>query len=50
MTVSLTNPIEYEGGDLEFDFRNTDEGSQSRICKEIRPKGEHYSFSFFCLA
>ena len=31
MTVSLTNPEEYEGGDLEFDFRNTDEGSQPRI-------------------
>ena len=26
MTVSLTDPDEYEGGDLEFDFRNTDEG------------------------
>ena len=39
MTVSLTDPKEYEGGDLEFDFRNTDEGSQPRICKEIRKKG-----------
>ena len=39
MTVSLTDPKEYEGGDLEFDFRNTDEGSQPRICEEIRKKG-----------
>ena len=36
VTVSLTDPDEYEGGDLEFDFRNTDEGSQPSICDEIR--------------
>jgi len=47
MTVSLTDPEEYEGGDLEFDFRNTDEGSQPRICKEIRKKGSVIVFPSF---
>ena len=47
MTISLTNPREYEGGDLEFDFRNTDEGSQPRICKEIREKGSIIVFPSF---
>ena len=47
MTVSLTNPEEYEGGDLEFDFRNTDEGSQPRICEEIRQKGSVIVFPSF---
>ena len=40
VTVSLSDETEYEGGDFEFDFRNTDSGSnQPRLCKEIRPKG-----------
>ena len=47
MTVSLTDPDEYEGGDLEFDFRNTDEGSQPRICEEIRKKGSVIIFPSF---
>ena len=47
MTVSLTDPVEYEGGDLEFDFRNTDEISQPRICKEIRKKGSVIIFPSF---
>ena len=47
MTVSLTDPEEYEGGDLEFDFRNTDKGSQPRICEEIRKKGSVIIFPSF---
>ena len=47
MTVSLSDPEEYEGGDLEFDFRNTDEGSQPRICEEIRKKGSVIIFPSF---
>lgn len=47
MTLSLTDPSEYEGGDLEFDFRNTDEGSQPRICEEIREKGSIVVFPSF---
>ena len=33
--------------DLEFDFRNTDEGSQPRICEEIRQKGSVIIFPSF---
>ena len=47
MTISLTDPDEYEGGDLEFDFRNTDEGSQPRICEEVRQKGSVIVFPSF---
>ena len=47
MTISLTDPQEYKGGDLEFDFRNQDEASQPRICKEIRPKGSIIVFPSF---
>ena len=47
MTLSLTDPAEYEGGDLEFDFRDTDIGSQPRICEEVRPKGSIIVFPSF---
>ncbi len=47
VTVSLCDGQEYEGGDLEFDFRNTDEGSQPRICEEIRQKGSVIVFPSF---
>jgi len=47
MTLSLTDPDEYEGGDLEFDFRDTDIGSQPRICEEVRPKGSIIVFPSF---
>jgi len=47
-TVSLSDETEYEGGDFEFDFRNTDSGSnQPRLCKEIRPKGSVVVFPSF---
>lgn len=41
VTVSLSDSKEYSGGDLEFDFRNTnpDKGHNRQICKEIKPKG-----------
>ena len=47
MTISLTDPDEYEGGDLEFDFRNQDEAVQPSICTEIRPKGSIVVFPSF---
>jgi len=47
MTISLSDPSEYKGGDLEFDFRNTDEVSQPRICEEIRAKGSVVVFPSF---
>ena len=41
VTVSLSNPEDYEGGLLEFDLRNIGEINTSEIikCKEILPKG-----------
>ena len=46
MTISLSDPSEYEGGNLEFDFRNyskpgdeKDRLSRIKECAEIRPKG-----------
>ena len=48
VTVSLSDETEYEGGDFEFDFRNTDSGTnQPRLCKEIRPKGSIVVFPSF---
>ena len=47
MTLSLTDQSAYRGGDLEFDFRCTDEGSQPQICKEVRPKGSIIVFPSF---
>ena len=40
VTCSLSDPEDYEGGELEFDFRNTDPDKQSiRKCAEIKPRG-----------
>jgi PKHD-type hydroxylase len=40
VTCSLSAPEDYEGGELEFDFRNTDPDKQSvRKCAEIKPRG-----------
>jgi PKHD-type hydroxylase len=47
MTISLSDPNEYEGGDLEFDFRDTEKGSQPRVCEEIRAKGSVIVFPSF---
>jgi PKHD-type hydroxylase len=48
VTVSLSDETEYEGGDFEFDFRSSEDGSnQPQICKEIRPKGSVVVFPSF---
>ena len=41
VTLNLTDPKEYTGGELEFDFQNTGPGKkpETYICKEILPKG-----------
>ena len=41
MSVSLSDPKNYKGGDLEFDFRNVETGKKPNIrkCKELLPKG-----------
>ena len=41
VTVSLSDPKEYSGGELEFDFRNQDPDKKPNIqkCTQILPKG-----------
>jgi PKHD-type hydroxylase len=40
VTCSLSDPEDYEGGELEFDFRNTDPDKPAiRKCAEIKPRG-----------
>ena len=52
VTVTLSDPKEYKGGELEFDFRNYDphmrDESKHRVqCKEILPKGSIIVFPSF---
>jgi len=41
VTVTLSDPKEYKGGELEFDFRNQEPNKKPNIrkCTEILPKG-----------
>jgi len=40
VTVTLSDPKDYKGGELEFDFRNLDPDKKSiRKCAEISPRG-----------
>ena len=49
VTVSLSDPKDYKGGELEFDFRNLvpDKKPDIRKCKEILPKGSLVVFPGF---
>ena len=52
VTISLTDPEEYEGGNLEFDFRNQvdwEKNTQLKVkeCFEIRPRGSIIVFPSF---
>jgi|TARA_R110000772_G_scaffold38863_1_gene91404 PKHD-type hydroxylase len=49
VTVTLSDPKDYKGGELEFDFKNSDPGKKSNIrkCKEILPKGSLVVFPSF---
>jgi len=46
VTVSLTDPKNYKGGGLEFDFKNNNKNSIIE-CKEIRPRGSIVIFPSF---
>ena len=52
VTISLSDPNEYEGGNLEFDFRNSTDiewqnGKSQKECFEIRPRGSIIIFPSF---
>ena len=49
VTVSLTPPDQYKGGELEFDFRqhDPDKRRKLRVCKEILPQGSVIVFPSF---
>ena len=49
VTVTLSDPKNYKGGELEFDFRNMDPNKKSNIrkCTEILPKGSLVVFPSF---
>jgi len=49
VTVSLSDEKDYKGGELEFDFKNTDMRTKPEIikCKEVLPKGSLVVFPSF---
>ena len=49
VTVSLSDEKDYDGGELEFDFRNHDPYKKRNVqsCKEILPKGSLVVFPSF---
>ncbi len=49
VTLSLSNPKNYKGGELEFDFKNRDFNKKQNIrkCTEILPKGSLVVFPSF---
>ena len=49
VTVTLSDPKNYKGGELEFDFRNMDPDKKPSIkkCTEILPKGSLVVFPSF---
>jgi PKHD-type hydroxylase len=49
VTVTLSDPKEYSGGELEFDLRNWDPDKKRNVmkCKEILPKGSLVVFPSF---
>jgi PKHD-type hydroxylase len=49
VTVTLSDPKDYKGGELEFDFRNLDPDKKRKTikCKEILPKGSLVVFPSF---
>ena len=49
VTLSLSDPKDYKGGELEFDFRNMDPDKKrnTRICNDILAKGSLVVFPSF---
>ena len=47
LILSLSEPEEYEGGDIEFGFHDNDGNKQPSICEEVRPRGSLIIFPSF---
>ncbi len=47
VTCSLSDPKDYKGGELEFDFRNNANKSSIVKCTEIKPRGSLVVFPSF---
>jgi|TARA_E500000318_G_C3559850_1_gene212907 PKHD-type hydroxylase len=47
VTCSLSDPNNYSGGELEFQFRNRDDPNTTVVCKEIMPRGSIVVFPSF---
>ena len=47
VTCSLSDPKDYKGGELEFQFRNQDDPTLTRTCTEILPRGSIVVFPSF---
>ena len=47
VTVNLTNPKNYKGGNLKFDFGPHAGNKRYHTCKEIRPRGSIIVFPSF---
>ena len=47
MTINLTEPDDYKGGDLKFDFGPHAGRGRFKTCKEIRPRGSVIVFPSF---
>ena len=47
VTVSLSDEKDYSGGELEFQFRNKDNPTTTRLCTEILPQGSVIVFPSF---
>jgi PKHD-type hydroxylase len=47
VTCCLSDPKDYEGGELEFQFRNQDDPTLTRTCTEILPRGSIVVFPSF---
>tara|TARA_R110002060_G_scaffold6503_1_gene9864 strand:- start:1782 stop:2405 length:624 start_codon:yes stop_codon:yes gene_type:complete len=49
VTVTLSDPKDYKGGELEFDFRDKEPSKKQNVrkCKEILPKGSLVVFPSF---
>ena len=52
MTVNLTDPKNYDGGNLKFDLGPHTKEDRFKVCEDIRPQGSVIvfpSFTYHCV-